>query len=255
MKRIASLLLVAVLSFITSSSLWAKGVEIEENYTPDPAITARIASDPQLIDTKLKTAMLSEIENPESIEIEIQHISPEDTAMGRFKRINVTAKRSTVSDIVIDKARIEFIDVALNTKKLIEEEKIRPVNKCTINLDVSVQENDLNKLLELKGKKNKVDRPRIKLNDGNIELSGSTKYGFIKVDFWAKGSFSVKNEKEIWFHAGKMKVNRISMPRNFVGTIAKKINPILNFSKFSFNVNVKTIKITKGNIRITSFPD
>ena len=98
--------------------------------------------------------------------------------MGRFKRINVTAKRSTVSDIVIDKARIEFIDVALNTKKLIEEEKIRPVNKCTINLDVSVQENDLNKLLELKGKKNKVDRPRIKLNDGNIELSGSTKYGF-----------------------------------------------------------------------------
>ena len=31
----------------------------------------------------------------------------------------------------------------------------------------------------------------------NMELSGSTKYGIVKVEFWAKGNFAVKNNKEI----------------------------------------------------------
>lgn len=254
MKKFINLVLLAVFTLI-SSNLWAKAVEIEENYIPDPTITAKITQDPNLIETKLKAAMLKEIENPESIKIDIQHISPQDTALGKFKKIYVTAKKSTVSDIVVDSAIIEFLDVALNTKKLIEEEKIRPVNKCTINMDVIVKETDLNKLLDKKAKKNRIDHPKVRLNNGNIELSGSTKYGFVKVEFWAKGNFSVKNNKEILFHASKMKVNRISMPRNFIGTIIKKINPILDFSKFSFNVNVSSIQITDGQIRITSFKD
>jgi hypothetical protein len=45
------------------------------------------------------------------------------------------------------------------------------------------------------------------------------------------------------------------MPRNFVGTIVKKINPLMNFDKFSFNVNLKQIKITDGQIRVTSLTD
>lgn len=255
MKRIKTLLLIAVLTIISSSNLWAKPAEIEYNYVEDPAITAKIAANPQIIETKLKAAMLKEIENPESITIDVEHISPTETALGRFKKIKVAAVRSTISNIVIDKARIEFLEVALNTKKLIEEEKIRLVNKCTINMDVSVKEDDLNKLLALKAKKNRVDNPRVRLNNGNIELSGSTKYGFVKVEFWGKGNFSIKDNREIWFYASKLKVNRVAMPRNFIGTIVKKINPILDFSKFSFNVNVETIKITDGQIRISSFPD
>lgn len=254
MKRINILLLIAVLTVFSASNLWAT-TPIETDYVPDPAITAMIASDPTILENKLKAAMLKEIENPESINIEIEHISPEETALGRFKKIKVTAARSTTENIVIDKAVIEFLDVALNTKKLIENEKIRIVKKCTINLDVIVKEEDLNKLLAIKAKKNKLENPRIRLNDGNIELSGATRYSIVKIEFWGKGNFSIKDDKEIWFHASKLKVNRVSMPRNFIGTIVKKINPILDFTKFSFNVNVETIKITKGQIRISSYPD
>ena len=127
--------------------------------------------------------------------------------------------------------------------------------KCTINVDIIVKENDLNTFLTNKSKKIKVDNPKVRFDKNNIELSGSTKYGFVKVEFWGKGNFEVKDEKEIWFHASKLKVNRVSMPRNFVGTIIKKINPLMNFEKFSFNVNIKQIKITDGQLRITSYED
>ena len=256
MKKIGLLFfLVAIFSVISSSMVCAKGVEIEENYVPDSAITALIASNPQIIDDKLKSAMLKEVDNPASITIDITHISPQDTALGRFKRIYVYAYRSSVENVVIESAKIEFLDVQLNTKKLIEEEKIRPVNKCTINMDVVVKEKDLNTFLQNKAKKIKVDNPKVKMTNDNMELSGSTKYGIVKVEFWARGNFAIKNNKEIWFHASKMKVNRISMPRNFIGTIIKKINPLMNFDKFSFNVNLKQIKISDGQIRITSLPE
>ncbi len=255
MKKIGLLFfLVAIFSVISSSTVCAKGVEIEENYIPDSEITAMIASNPQIIDDKLKSAMLKEVDNPASITIDITHISPQDTALGKFKRIYVYAYRSSVENVVIESAKIEFLDVELNTKRLIEEEKIRPVNKCTINMDVIVKEKDLNIFLQNKAKKIKVDNPKVKMTEDNMELSGSTKYGIVKVEFWARGNFAVKNNKEIWFHASKMKVNRISMPRNFIGTIIKKINPLMNFDKFSFNVNLKQIKITDGQIRISSLP-
>ncbi len=256
MKKIGILFFfITLLSIITSTSVFAKGVEIEENYVPDPAITAMIASNPQIIDSKLKSAMLHEIDDPASITIDITHISPQDTALGRFKRIYVYAYRSTVENVVIETAKIEFLNVCLNTKKLIENEKIRPVNKCVINMDIIVKEDDLNIFLKKKTKKIKVDNPKVRMTPNNLELSGSTKYGFVKVEFWARGNFSVKDQKEIWFHASKLKINRVSMPRNFVGSIIKKINPLLNFRKFSFDVNLEQIKLTDGQIRITSFPD
>lgn len=256
MKKIVTLFfLLAALTFITNNSLLAKGVDVEENYVPDPAITAMIASNPQIIEEKLRAAMLSEVEDPASLTIEIIHSSPEDTALGRFKKIHVLAYGSKTKDVTVHSAQIDFIDVHLNTKVLIEANKIRPVNKCTINLDIIVKENDLNAFLKRKAKKIKVDNPKVKLGNNNIELFGSTKYGFIKVEFWARGNFSIKNDKEIWFYSNKMKVNRVSMPRNFVGTIIKKINPLLCFDKFSFNVNLEAIRINEGEIRITSFPN
>ena len=247
--------LITVLNIITSSSILAKGVEIEENYVPDPAITAMIASNPQIIDSKLKSAMLNEVDDPASITIDITHISPQDTALGRFKRIYVHAYRSTVANVVLDTAKIEFLNVQLNTKKLIENEKIRPVNKCVINMDIVIKEDDLNAFLKFKTKKIRVDNPKVKMNQDNLELSGSTKYGFVKVEFWARGNFSIKDDKELWFHSSKLKINRVAMPRNFVGSIIKKINPLMDFRKFSFDVNLEQIKITPGQIRITSFPD
>lgn len=252
MKKLSVLFfLIAVLTIFAPAEI--RAAELDEDYVPDPAITAMIASNPQIIEEKLKAAMLKQVHNPASITIEITPNSVEDTALGKFKRVYVDCYRSEIEECVLHSAKFEFLDVQLNTKRLIEEDKIKPVNKCTINIDAIVKESDINTFLTNRAKKIGVDHPKIKMTkDGNLELSGACKYGFVKVEFWARGNFSLSQKDQIWFHASKMKVNRIAMPRNFVGMIVKKINPVLKFDKFSFKVNLETIKITEGEMRLTS---
>ena len=46
----------------------------------------------------------------------------------------------------------------------------------------------------------------------------------------------------------------MSMPRAFIGSIVKRINPVLNLKKFPFRLNLKEIHISRGTLRFTSYP-
>lgn len=223
------------------------------SYTPDPEITARIASDPSIIEQKLISAMNKLLENPASLSIILTPINDIETANGRFKKVMVHTARGSVDNLTLNRADIDFEDVQLDTTKLLNEEKIDPVSMSNINMDVSVLEKDLNTFLEAKSKSIKVDKPRIDIASGVMLLSGSTKYGPVKVEFWASGNLSIKDGREIWFHAHKMKVNRMTMPRSFVGVIIKKINPVLDLKKFPFKLNLDAIELSGNEMHFTSF--
>ena len=248
LRRFFSTLLI-VMVFGVIAPLFADNA----SYTPDPEITARIASDPSIIKSKLISSMNKILENPATLTIELTPVDDEHTARGRFKKIEVFTSRGSIDNLTLNRADIDFEDVQLDTRKLLEEEKIDPVSMSNIDMDVSILESDLNAFLESKSKSIKVDRPRIELTPGNMALSGSTKYGLVKVEFWASGHLSIKSGKEIWFHAGKMKVNRMTMPRSFVGMIIKKINPVLDLEKFPFRLNLEAIELKKGEMHFISF--
>ncbi|HAE39066.1 MAG TPA: hypothetical protein DCG57_10570 [Candidatus Riflebacteria bacterium] len=228
----------------------------EKDYTPDPAITARIAENPQIIHEKLTSSMNKLLNTPATLTIVItpyNEAGDKDCLEGRFKRVEVHTSRGQVENLFLHQADIEFEDVQLDTRKLLEEDKIDPVSMRNINMDVIIKETDMNSFLEAKSKSIKVSNPEVKLLPDTMELSGSTKYGMVKVEFWATGKLSVKDGKEIHFHANRMKVNRMTMPRSFVGMIIKKINPVLNLDKFPFKLNLSEIKITRGEMNFTSY--
>lgn len=228
----------------------------EKEYQSDPAITARIAENPGIIHEKLISAMNKLLDNPATLTIDITpYTEPgdEDCTEGRFKRVVVKTSRGQVEKLYLHRADIEFEDVQLDTKKLLEEDKIDPVSMKNINMDVIIKEADMNSFLESKSKSIKVSRPRINLLPDTMELSGATKYGMVRVDFWATGKLSVVEGKEIHFYASRMKVNRMTMPRTFVGMIVKKINPVLSLDKFPFKLNLKEIRITQGEMNFTSY--
>lgn len=237
---------------LLANTVWAS----EKEYLPDPAITARIAQNPGIIHEKLVSSMNKLLDNPATLTIEITpHSEPgdKDCIEGRFKKVVVKTSRGKVEKLYLHKADIEFEDVQLDTKKLLEEDKIDPVLMKNINMDVIIKEADMNSFLEEKSKSIKVSRPRINLLPDTMELSGTTKYGMVRVDFWATGKLSVIEGREIHFHANRMKVNRMTMPRTFVGMIIKKINPVLNLDKFPFKLNLKEIRITHGEMNFTSY--
>ncbi|GAB4268737.1 MAG: hypothetical protein Kow0029_04240 [Candidatus Rifleibacteriota bacterium] len=225
----------------------------EEKYVRDPDITAQIAANPKIIHEQLIKSMRKILENPATLTIEIDEYDLTSTSLGHFKKIRVKTSRGEVDNLILDKADIEFEDVTLNTTKLLKQDKIDPVEMKNINMDVVIKESDMNSFLNAKSRSIKVNNPRVKMKPGAIELSGEAKYGLVKVKFWATGIFSIKKAKEIWFHAKRMKINHMSMPRSFTGMIVKKINPVFDLDKFPFRLNLSEIRIDNGKMVFTSF--
>ena len=222
------------------------------SWTADPEITARLASDPALFSKSLDEAMRKLLSNPASLVIELEPIDPVESSLGHFNRVTVKVTRGETEGLVLDKADTEIFDVQINTTKLIRETKVETVKVREINMDVSILEPDLNGFLEAKAKKISVDDPHVAMKGGLLTLSGATKYSFMKVKFWATGALQVYKEREIWFHPRKIKINGLTMPRAFVGSLVKRINPVLNLKKFPFQINLKTISVEKGVMRISS---
>jgi hypothetical protein len=223
------------------------------SWTPDPEITAQLALNPSLIQEKLESSMRKLLNNPATLTVVVTHFSAEETSRGHLAKVAVTTRRGNIDNLILDHADIDFEDVQLDTTKLMREEKIDPLEVKTINMDVILREADLNTFLIGKAASIKVTEPRVTLKPGKIELSGATKYGFVKAKFWAEGNFSVKDSREIWFHARRMKINSLAMPRAFIGSLVKKINPVLNLAKFPFKLNLSEIRIEPGALHFTSF--
>ncbi len=222
------------------------------SWTPDPAVTAELASSPHLLKQKLDEAMRLVVKAPKLLDIQIMEYSPEYTSRGRLKQVIVKTEGGEVDGLILHRASFDFDDVQLDTTKLLREAKIDTIAVCNIDMDVLILESDMNAYLGEKARKIKVDNPRVELATGQLILSGSTKYSLVKVNFWATGNFEVRNSQQIWFHARKMKLNSMSMPRAFIGTIIKRINPVLNLEKFPFRLNLKEIRIEKGALHFIS---
>lgn len=247
-SQLLILLLIAALTF-ASEAFAAE----EKKYVEDPEITAKIAAEPEIIHRQLLKSMRKILLDPATLTIDITEIDLEQTSKGHFKKIEVFTSRGSVDNLILDKADIEFEDVYLDTRKLLLEEKIDPVEMKNINMDVVIKEADLNSFLDAKSKSIKVNDPKVDMRPGSIELSGSAKYGMVKVRFWATGSFSIQKSKEIWFHARRMKINHMAMPRSFTGMIVKKINPVFDLEKFPFKLNLSEIRIDNNSMVFTSF--
>ncbi len=266
------LLFAGILVIFQGTSLFAQGTRMETtqspaapasasaptpgtpaSWTPDPEITALIASNPDLLDQKILQSMANLLNNPKRLEIKVARYDPVETSRGHLKEVRVITEGALIDNLTLATATIDFFDVTLDTTKLFKDLKLQTVEVKNIDMDVILIESDLNAFLAAKARKIKVDDPKIELKPGHIELSGSTKYSFVKVKFWATGVFAVVDSKQVWFHPKKLKVNHMTMPRAFVGTIVKKINPVLNLEKFPFRLNLKEIRIEQGALHFTSF--
>lgn len=222
------------------------------SWTPDPAVTAELASSPRLLKQKLEEAMRLVVKDPKILDITLVEFDTASTSHGHLKQVMVKTEGGEIDGLILHKASFDFQDVQLDTTKLVREAKIDTISVCNIDMDVIITESDLNTFLGEKARKIKVDNPKVELATGQLILSGSTKYSFVKVSFWATGYFDVKDSKQIWFHSKRLKLNSMTMPRAFVGNIIKRINPVLNLEKFPFRLNLREIRIEDGALHFIS---
>lgn len=257
MKRLQVILICLALFIFSSVAAYSATRKIElASYTPDPVITAQILENPQIIEEKIRVAMNRILSNPATLTINIEYGTNEETSIGKLKRVYVETSGGNAEGLALERANVEFLDVQLNTTELFENKDIEPVDLNDIYMDVLITEKALNDLLLKKTKKINVKNPKILLKKDRMHLSGFTKYGILRAEFSADGKLDVtKDGKEIWFHASKLKVNHMAMPRSFVGMIVKRMNPVLKLDDFPFKLNLKSIEIEPGSIHFTSGSD
>ncbi|HNV68314.1 MAG TPA: DUF2993 domain-containing protein [Candidatus Ozemobacteraceae bacterium] len=246
------LLMTGFCSAISAGEKNMPPVRDPKDYHPDPYYMKLIANYPTLVERKIDRAMRKYLNEPQTLVLNFTPINETETLQGRYARIFVKVGRGSADHLVVEDAEFEFLDVLLDINKLLREDKIDTVTVKSINMNVRITEADLNAFLRQKAKKIKVDNPKAELKADSITVSGSTKYGFMKVVFWATGNFSVHQAREIYFYARKVKVNGMTMPRGFVGSLVKQINPIMNLDKFPFQLNLQQIRIEPGLLLFTS---
>lgn len=219
-----------------------------------PAILTQIEETPEILEQKIRKAIQSQIEAPEDFEMQIDK-SLDKYGNLHFNKIDVKVQNGFIEGLLVHHAHLSLNDLYLNLEMLFSEEKIRVLNKALINMHILIKEDALNDFVKTKSKKINIQNPKIRLfNNNEMELSGSTKYGFIRASFWTRGSFEIRNEKELHIRSRRFKVNRANMPRNIINSLLRKLNPIFEFKdEFLFKVNLKEIRITGEHIEITSF--
>lgn len=242
-------ILMIILLLTTANPLLA----LKKDFVPDPEITQMILEDPGIVHSKLVKAMNILLHDPATLTINIDYYSDQKTSEGVLKKVIVKTSDGKAEDLMLHRADIEFIEVQLDTTKLIKKLEIAPVLMGEVNMDVEITEKDLNEFLDYKSRSIRVNNPRVDMKPGKIELSGSTRYGVLRARFWASGHFSIANSSEIWFHADRMRVNHMAMPRSFIRRIIRQINPVLNLDHFPFEVNLREIRMEDGKMVFTSF--
>ncbi len=204
------------------------------------------------IHEQLAAAMRRLLTNPATLTVRIEPIGPQETAAGKFAKVTVHTANGEVDHLRLATADIVFNQVQLDLFALLGCQRIQTRDLGAVDMDIIITEADLNKFLEFKSKKIKVQRPRIEIKADAITVSGSTQYGLLRASFWATGSFSIQRQDKIYFNPRKFKINSLAVPRPFLKTIVDRINPVLDLAKFPFKLNLKEIRSEPGQLHFIS---
>ena len=115
------LALVVILCLAAAPRLaWAENASgpAVASWTPDPEVTARLASDPGLLERQLDLAMRKVLKDPATLTITVTTRDPVARSRGFVDLISVREARGNVDNLVLERADIDFHDVQLDTTKL-----------------------------------------------------------------------------------------------------------------------------------------
>jgi hypothetical protein len=250
LRKIALTLLIICL-VITTGGLWRE-LFSEEADTMEVLLSFRqqLLSDPKLVEKKVRSRLNELLNAPEELNVKFSKAEGPDKSW--FDTIEIKVRNSVFDDLNIAKARFFFRDAKVEVISLFRGEKMKIEPGYRADLRIEITEADLNKFVKVKSEKIKVSNPLIKFKDGAIELTGSTKYMFAKIEFKGIGSFRIEKGNVIHFIPRKLTVNKLKMPGYVLKSIIKKINPILDMNRFPFKTVLRSIDVKDGKLVIIS---
>jgi len=87
---------------------------------------------------------------------------------------------------------------------------------------------------------------KLDLDKDRAHLKGRVKRGLLVVEFNLNGETQLTDPKTVFFRCNRLVLNGSIMPRNAVNAIFSQINPVFDASKTWLNLNIASIRITRG---------
>lgn len=168
-----------------------------------------------------------------------------ETAPGEYDRITVVCHNVRYYNLTIERATFEFPECRIDVAEL-NAGRIRFLSGSQIKLKTEVSQQDILKVFDLFARARSLSHLRLSLDKDKANLKGRVKRGILVVEFNLNGETQLADPKTVLFKCNRLVLNGSPMPRNAVNAIFSQINPVFDASKTWLNLNISSIRITRG---------
>lgn len=170
-----------------------------------------------------------------------------------FKRVAISGQSIEIKGLVISRLHIDVEDAIIDRSTTIKKERLRLLRNGIVKMSIEITENALNSFVKEKVKnKDALSDPKVELTEGEFSLSGRSKWWIVKSSFRVAGHFEVSDENLVLFVPHKLKLSGMSAPGFLRRKLMDKLNPVLDMSRFPFEIKLKTISIGENSMVISN---
>ena len=206
----------------------------------------------ELIKGHVREAMKRYVDDPNKVTVDAVPYDKASMLAGHYKEIRIEMTGAVVKDLLVEKAIIHLFDPIVDYEELLGRRKFRFKSPGRAEVLLIVHEKAVNNLFKLKRKKLKLRNPNINFAGGRIRFSGSIRTFLGNQRIRVAGVLTPKRGKEVHFHPRWLNVGILPIPRFILRTVAKRVNPIVSFDDFAFNLCLGAIETANDRIYISS---
>jgi len=189
----------------------------------------------------------------------VVHVTPEPgrpVASGRFQSLDVGFENGFLDIIALRYVQIRFYEPAIDMQILETQGSVEFVQPPRTDMRLTIQEESLNRILEMKQGDLKMKEARLNLEDGQIHFTGRIKTLFLENKLKVKGNLMVTPTGELNFQPSALSVGVIPLPQAMIAGIARRANPLFDLGNLNkllgIVVNLDSIDIEPGQIVIST---
>ena len=200
----------------------------------------------------VRQAMEHYVDDPDKVVVQAVPYDKTKMLAGHYKEIRIEMVDAIVKDLLVEKAIIHLFDPIVDYEALLSKHKFRFKSPGRAEVLLVVHEEAVNELFQKKRKKLKLRNSHINFVGGRIRFSGSIRTFLGNQRIHVAGVLTPKKGKEVHFHPRSLNVGLLPIPRFILRTVAKRVNPIVSFDEFAFNLSLGAIETTNDRIYISS---
>ncbi len=198
---------------------------------------------PVMAEKKIKNSIFEQVDSVENLKVEVSSFPAWEILFSRLDRVEVKAVNLSKGQLMVDQIDSRYRDVSIRDDMIIGE---------NTELNIVLSEENLNKYIE--NMYPELNNFVVKLNPGQIYLSGFVNFFEKRIDFQLTGALLVKERNLITFSPENLSLDEFQVPGELIKSFVKDLGFSIDLSRYNFPIRVEKIKVDSGYINFLGGP-